>query len=301
MAATAAVIGPIARNLVVLGSGRSSPLGQYRERLGGRGADVAVGLAQLGCPVALLGVVGDDAPGERLLDRAGAAGVETGWVLRRRGAPTGLVVDLLGADGRWRCREDRPAGWLSLRDVTAARPLLTSAATVVIEPQPGGATLAAAECAHSAGRRVVLDGHPGEDPRSRVRLLAATEVLCLDRAAGSRLAGRPLDAVDVALKTADGLLRLGPALVALDLAARGTLFVWADRHLLLPPSGGGSAAFTAALAWSLTRGQGPRRAARLAVAASQIPAGRPGGRPDLSPEALAPRLAELDRHIAPAR
>jgi ribokinase len=310
MTADVAVVGQIARDLVVLVSGRpgGEPVRERRELLGGKGANIAVGLAQLGASVGLLGVVGDDESGERLLQRAGTGGVDTGWVVRRPGTTTGLIVDVLGEDGRWRCLEDLPSAVrLTARDVTEARPLLASAGTVVIQPQqPADATLAAAECAQAAGRRVVLDGHPGDDPLTRARLLAATDVLRLNRPGGSLLAGYPLDTVEAALRAADDLLRLGPALVVLDLAELGCLFVWADQHLLLPHRGGpptdaAADAFTAALAWSLTRGQGPRRAARLAVAASGVALAHPGGRPDLTSEALAPRLAELDRHFAPAR
>ncbi|HEY2062387.1 PfkB family carbohydrate kinase [Amycolatopsis sp. NBC_01480] len=306
MTADVAVVGQIARDLIVLVSGRPggapAPVRERRELIGGKGAAIAVGLAQLGASVGLLGVVGDDEPGGRLLRQAGEGGVDTGWVVRRLGTATGLIVDVFGEDGRWRYLEELPrAVRLTPRDVAAARPLLTSAGTVVIQPQqPADATLAAAECARDAGRRVVLDGHPGEDPRTRARLLAATDVLRLDRAEGPLLAGIPLDTVEAGLRAADDLLRLGPALVVLDLGDLGCLFVWADQHLLLPhPSDG--AAFTAALAWGLTRGQGPRRAARLAVAASGVAVAYPGARPDLTSEALAGRLAELDRHFAPAR
>ncbi|HEY3707920.1 MAG TPA: PfkB family carbohydrate kinase [Amycolatopsis sp.] len=310
MTADVAVVGQIARDLIVLVSGRPggapAPARERRELIGGKGATIAVGLAQLGASVGLLGVVGDDEPGGRLLRQAGDGGVDTGWVVRRLGTATGLIVDVLGEDGRWRYLEELPrAVRLTPRDVAAARPLLTSAGTVVIQPQqPADATLAAAECARDAGRRVVLDGHPGEDPLTRARLLAATDVLHLDRAEGPLLAGFPLDTVEAGLRAADELLRLGPALVVLDLGDPGCLFVWADQHLLLPHPGGppsDAAAFTAALAWGLTRGQGPRRAARLAVAASGVAVSHPGGRPDLTSEALAGRLAELDRHFAPAR
>jgi sugar/nucleoside kinase (ribokinase family) len=58
------VAGQIARDLVLVvddvpGAGQSAAVRQRREMLGGKGANQAVALAQLGMRVALLGVVGD--------------------------------------------------------------------------------------------------------------------------------------------------------------------------------------------------------------------------------------------------
>ncbi len=63
------VVGQIARDLVLVvdevpGPGSSAPVRERREMLGGKGANIAVGLAQLGAPVKLVGVVGDDDIGD---------------------------------------------------------------------------------------------------------------------------------------------------------------------------------------------------------------------------------------------
>jgi ribokinase len=97
------VVGQIARDLVLVvdevpGPGGTAPVRERREALGGKGANIAVGLAQLGAPVALVGVVGDDEVGTRLLARAGADGIATGGVVVRPGCRTGLIVDVV-ADG----------------------------------------------------------------------------------------------------------------------------------------------------------------------------------------------------------
>lgn len=61
--------------------------------LGGKGANCAVAVTQLGTPVGLLAVAGDDDVGDRLLVRAGRDGVDTRHVVRRPDTATGLVVD----------------------------------------------------------------------------------------------------------------------------------------------------------------------------------------------------------------
>ena len=69
------VFGQIARDLVLVvdampGGSRSADVYQRRELLGGKGANQAVGLAQLGMRAALAGVVGEDQVGQRLLTQA---------------------------------------------------------------------------------------------------------------------------------------------------------------------------------------------------------------------------------------
>jgi len=69
---SAVVIGQIGRDLVLRTDGppsanEATTVLQRDELLGGKGANQAVGLAQLGVPVALIGVVGDDPAGTSVL------------------------------------------------------------------------------------------------------------------------------------------------------------------------------------------------------------------------------------------
>jgi ribokinase len=75
--------------------------------LGGRGATIAVGLAQLGTPVALVGVVGDDHTATLVLARTGADGIDTTPVIRRENTTTALIVDVV-TGGDWRHLGGRP-------------------------------------------------------------------------------------------------------------------------------------------------------------------------------------------------
>ena len=85
----AIAVGQVARDLVLLvdevpGAARTAPVRRRRELLGGKGANQAVGLAQLGARVGLLGVVGLDEVGDRLLGQARSDGIDVAPVLRRR-------------------------------------------------------------------------------------------------------------------------------------------------------------------------------------------------------------------------
>ncbi|MFF0522439.1 PfkB family carbohydrate kinase [Actinomadura nitritigenes] len=107
------VVGQIARDLVLVvgevpGPGGSARVRRRREMLGGKGANQAVGLAQLGMRPALAGVVGDDDAGRDALGQAVRDGIDVSAVVRREGARTGLIVDVVDGDGRWRHLEDLP-------------------------------------------------------------------------------------------------------------------------------------------------------------------------------------------------
>src|SRR3954452_20592913 len=92
------VAGQIGRDLVLRTielpeQGTSTGLAEWRELLGGKGANQAVGLRQLGVDVALLGVVGDDVEGDAMLDHAAADGIDISYVARR--GRTALLIDVV--------------------------------------------------------------------------------------------------------------------------------------------------------------------------------------------------------------
>ena len=127
-------------------------------RIGGSPFNVAVGLARLGRPAALLTGVSTDALGERLAGALGAEGVETGF-LARMPNPTTLAVVALGPGGEPRytfyghgaadrslAREDLPA----LPDSISC--LHFGSFSLVVDPT-AGALLALAE--RERGRRFI--------------------------------------------------------------------------------------------------------------------------------------------------
>ena len=74
--------------------------GELSRHPGGKGANQAVGLAQLGMRPALAGVVGEDQVGQRLLTQAGQDRVDVSAVARRPGVRTALIVDIVDATGQ---------------------------------------------------------------------------------------------------------------------------------------------------------------------------------------------------------
>jgi ribokinase len=268
---TAAVVGQFARDLVLtvdrLPEARSSRSATGRlEQLGGKGANQAVALAQLGVRPALVAVAGDDQIGDVLLDQARRDGVDVRAVVRRPGTLTSLIVEILVA-GEYRYVEDLLL--LTEADVLGAREPIEAADAVLVQlQQPVEAALAAARIGHDAGRLVVLDGQITDR-----RLLALADVVRADEKEAGGLDERTLDE--------------GPSLIAIA-RPDGNLLIWSGGRVEVPLTGrdpvdttGGGDSFVAGLTAALLSGASYEDAGRLATAASASTVGHVGGRPDL--------------------
>ncbi|WP_305782654.1 PfkB family carbohydrate kinase [Symbioplanes lichenis] len=300
-APTAAVAGQLARDLVLSvdaapGAGEAADASARREQLGGKGANQAVGLAQLGVRPQLIAVAGDDVIGDVLLDQARRDGIGVGAVVRRPGTLTGLIVEVLDGDGTWRYVQHLPEPVLLTEDdVLRAHDVIAGADAVLVQlQQPPAAVLAAARIGHDAGGLVVLDGVPDEDTRDE--LLGHAGVLRADEQEADLLCGG-----EPTVERARELLGKGPKLLALGVEG-GNLFVWEDGHVRLPltkedvmDTTGGGDAFTAALTAALLSGKDYDYAARWAVAASGATVGHPGGRPTLTVAEIEQRAGAITR------
>jgi ribokinase len=296
------VVGQLARDLILTidwlpAAGNAADATERREQLGGKGANQAVALAQLGVRTALVAVAGDDVIGDVLLEQARRDGIDVSTVVRRRAVLTGLIVELLEGPTRYRHVHDLPL--LTEPDVRGAAAAIARVEAVLVQlQQPAAAALAAARIGHDAGRLVVLDGAPPADHRAE--LLAAADVLRADEHEAELLLG---DASSVRRAAAE-LLEAGPRLVAVALPEGRNLFVWRDGHVLVPPTDddvvdptGAGDALVAALTDALLRGEDYLDAACWAVAAAGATVGHPGARPALSEAALRERAAALRKRL----
>ncbi|WP_034262733.1 ribokinase [Actinospica robiniae] len=301
MAAAAVVFGPVGRDLLlcvddVPDAGESAGVWQRREVLGGKGANQAVAFARLGVEVALVGVVGDDSAGADALAQAEADGIDVSCVVRRAGASTGLIVEVLDGENRWRYLQDTPASvQLDGADVLGARDVVERAASVVVQlQQPAESALTAARLAREVGCRVVLDGAP--EAEHRRDLLELAHVLRADGHEAELLTGTSIRGETDALHAAGNLLGQGPRLVALAVEGVGNLFAWSEGHVFYPLDGaeardttGAGDALVAALVTALDEGLDAAEAGRWAVAAASLAVEHEGGRPRLTYESVRTR------------
>ncbi|MGY1837910.1 MULTISPECIES: PfkB family carbohydrate kinase [unclassified Modestobacter] len=308
------VVGQVGRDLVLeIGrlppGGGSTPVRSRREVLGGKGANQAVAMLQLGLPVALVGVVGDDTAGDQVLAQAVRDGIWISGVVRRRGGTTALLLDLVEPGGTRRLVEDVPgSSLLTPDDVAAAGELFERARAVVLQlQQPGSAVRAALDRAPRTAL-TVADGAP-PDEETAAALLAGVQVLRADAAEAGMWVGGELTGLADVRAAATELCHQGPRVVCLAAGAEGDLTVWRSRsgrveEQLVPlqgespvdPTGAGDTV-VAALTAALLAGRDPGEAAWHAGVAAARTVSRPGGRPRLDPDEVQ-RAAEEARRPA---
>jgi ribokinase len=302
-----AVIGQIGRDLVLgisemPGPGASARVTTRWEGLGGKAANQAVGLAQLGMRPALLAVVGDDQPGDELVRQAARDNIDVTNVIRREQTSTALLVDVVEESGTRRLLESVPGGTLVQEDdVHRHAAMIRTASTVVLQlQQPPATALAAAGIARDASRRLILDGASTDRDTNR-QLVALANVVRADRTEAEQLVGRQLTDLDATRAAAAQLLEAGPALVVLAAGPAGNVAATASGLSTIPllnapvadPTGGGDA-WIAGLTWALSRGSSGVQAAWCGAAAAALTVSSMGGRPALTADAVLSRLARED-------
>lgn len=273
MAAEIVVVGSLNQDTTVRVSRLPHPgetvLGQgHFSDAGGKGANQAVAAARLGGSVAMIGMVGADAAGARLLQSLRAAGVSVEEIGRSSDTATGLALITVDERGE-NMIVVSPGANAELRpsDVRESAATLAAATVTLLQLEIRIDTVA--EAAARSGGRVILNPAPARflDPR----LLADVDVLIPNRTELGELAGapEPLTVEDAARLASE--IR-GPRAVVVTLGADGALLV-EDGEMLhvaavpvepVDPTGAGDA-FCAGIADALVRGSSTEDAVRWAV------------------------------------
>ena len=285
------VVGQVARDLVLQveempDAGGNSPVVERLERMGGKGANHALGLRQLGADVALVGVVGVDDAGRQVLDDAERSGLDITHVVRR--GRTALLVDVVDSHGSRLLEDIPPSALLTETDVNSAAEAFRSADTACLQlQQPPRALIAAARLARYYGACIVLDG--AVDGDGRETLLGMADVVRADAAEATMLTGVEIEHPDDAVRAAERIMTTGPSVVAFGVAGLGDLVAWPGGSRFFPFTDdpvidvtGAGDAFLAGLVTGLRLGTSAEAAGELAAAAATATVGRLGGRPDLS-------------------
>jgi len=263
---------------------------------GGKGANQAVALARLGARVALVARVGSDIFGDQAMVNLSRESVETRYVTRDKGHPSGVA--LITVDGRGEniiTVAPGANGALSPADVEAAEEAIASSAALLVQMEiPAETVEAAVDAARDLGVRVVLNPAPAR-PLSD-DLLGKVEVL-VPNETELRLAAGVGEDVTVE-KTARSLIERGCGAVVVTLGGQGGLVVTAEASARVPAfkvkavdAVGAGDAFVAALAYGICSGRDLEGAAAFACAAAALATTRRGAQPSL------PSLGEVERFL----
>jgi len=278
---------------------------------GGKGANQAVAAARLstsrGPRVHMVGRVGDDAAGRRLVAGLRADGVDTGHVRVTRGVATGCALILVDGRGENSIVVSPGANArVKPADVDAAMPLLRGAAVVLLQLEVPLATVRhAIGACRKLGVPTMLDPAPvprGGLPRALYKSVFLTpnqvESLYLAKMVPARGA-KVSDVKGIATK----LLARGAATVVLKLGARGAavatrggdLTVVRPYRVRVVDSTAAGDAFNGALAVALAEGKSMPEAVRFANAAGALCCTRRGAQPALPTRAEVERLMRRRR------
>lgn len=256
--------------------------GSFRMTGGGKGANQAVAAARAGASVALVGAVGGDEFGQRLLDELAGEGVNVTGVARLREVSTGvaaIVVDdggenqiavASGANHRLRAAHVERA--FAELDLGAARCALLS---LEVEDD---VLVAAAERAAARGMTVVVNPAPARPLPHE--LLARRPIMTPNEGEAAELTG-----CDDPATAAAALVGAGAAAALVTAGAQGAFVAAGDRverveapAVSVRDTTGAGDTFSGVLAAGLARGWGLGRAARWAAAAASLSVTKPGAR-----------------------
>ncbi len=251
---------------------------------GGKGANQAVAASRLGRRVSMVGMVGDDDAGRRLLRALSQDGVDVSSVGVNGNVASGMAVITVDSHGENMIVVDPGAnGAFDPTALSSASATIRSASVVLIQLEIPLDSVAAA--VSTATGTVVLNPAPAAalDPAvlERVDVLVpnATELALLVRAAVPT-------SPDQAIVAAKQLI--GPAAVVVTLGENGAVVVASGTEVHVPapgidpvdPTAAGDA-FCGALADALMRGEGLVDSVRWAVRCGAVAATRWGAQASL--------------------
>jgi ribokinase len=269
----------------------------FEQFVGGKGVNQAIAAARLGAPaVTMIGCVGQDAFGDRILAALAEAGVDPRFISRDPEERTGVAIPLVFDDGGNSIVSAPGANLrLTAAAVATAEEAIRGAGVLLLQFEVAmEANVAAVAMARRAGIPVILNTAPVA-PFPPELLALATCVVANEVEAAALAPGSPRSPEE----QARAFLLHDVELAVVTLGDQGLVFATnagVERVPAFPvqavDSVGAGDAFCGALAVALLGGRPPADSCRFASAAGAICATRPGAAASL------PSRAEVDALLA---
>ena len=255
--------------------------GRFAVVAGGKGANQAVAAARAGAGVTFVANIGRDDFGEASLEGLRREGIDTRYVVRSEGTPSGVALILVDDRGENLIAVARGSNdELLPKHVEAIRPALRAARCLVVQLEIPLATVRrAVGLAIRHGVPVLLNPAPAR--HLSVRLLRAATFLTPNESELAALTGLPARAKQQVEAAARRLHALGVAHVLATCGARGVCRCSATGTRWFPAPRVKAVDTVGALAAAIAQGQRIEAAILFAVAAAAIAVTRPGAQPSL--------------------
>lgn len=244
---------------------------------GGKGGNQAVGVARLGGRVAMIGLVGDDDAGRRLVAELVSEGVSTACVMISDTHQTGSAVIMVDTHGEKQIMVAPGAnGGLLISNVRSAEPTIATTSVLVTQLEvPLDATIEACQIARESETIVILDAATASPLPSE--LLVNVDIIRCNAHEAEAITSIPVTDESTAMRATDVLMRYGVEVAIVQAGYAGDLVRTSRDSVLLRripvnaiDNTGAGDAFVAALALEIARGESIVQAARFANGAAAL-------------------------------
>ncbi|WEV44031.1 ribokinase [Lactobacillus sp. ESL0684] len=208
---------------------------EHYSAAGGKGANQAVAAARSGCKTSFIGAVGNDAPGEQMLDLLKQDGIDTSGIQVVKEESTGqafISVDDAGQNSIIIYAGANAA--FGSAEVTQNRALITNSDFVLAQFEtPVEATIKGFELARQAGAKTILNPAPAMT-QIPVELLELTDMITPNETEVETITGVHVTTEADARKAAAKLHALGIAAVVITIGSKGAFYDINGQSALVP-------------------------------------------------------------------
>lgn len=202
---------------------------------GGKGANQAVALARLGIPTYMVGRVGTHSFGAELVKHLQKAGVRTQNIFLDEHTNSGVAIITVDHHGENHIVVIPGAnGKVNQEDVRRLSRLLPDATALLLQLEiPIAAVVAAAQAAHHAKVKVILDPAPAPEHLPET-LYPLVDIITPNEVEAGQLVGFPVDDEQTAATAAKVLLQRGVKSAIVKLGAKGAICATPQETFFVP-------------------------------------------------------------------